>query len=80
MMPRQNGCHLADDEYKGIFLNENAWILIKNSLKLVTTGPIDRVPALVQIMAWRRTDDKPSFEPMIAFVADAYMRHSAAMG
>ena len=26
---------------------------------------INNIPALVQIMAWRRTGDKPSSEPMI---------------
>ena len=30
-------------------------------------------------MAWRRTDDKPSFEPVLARFTDAYMRHSASM-
>ena len=30
-------------------------------------------------MAWRRTGDKPLYEPMMAYVADAYMRHSTSM-
>ena len=30
------------------------WILIKNSLKFVPKGPINNIPALVQIMAWCR--------------------------
>ena len=30
----QNGCHFADNVFKGIFLNENIWISIKISLKL----------------------------------------------
>ena len=38
---------------------------IKISLKFVPKGLIDNNPALVQIMAWRRTDDKPLSEPMI---------------
>ena len=29
-------------------------------------------------MAWRRTDDKPFSEPMIAYVTDAYMRDSVS--
>ena len=62
---RQNGCHFADDILKCIFLNENAWILIKISLKFVPKGPIDNIPALVQIMAWRRPGDKPLSEPMM---------------
>ena len=32
----------------------NAWISIKISLKFVPKGPIDNIPALVQIMAWHR--------------------------
>ena len=28
-------------------------------------GPIDNIPALVQIMAWRRPGDKPLFEPIM---------------
>ena len=39
--------------------------LIKFSLKYVCKGPIDNNPALVQIMAWRRSGDKPLSEPMI---------------
>ena len=46
-------------------LNENVRISIKNSLKFVPKGSINNIPALVQIMAWRRLGDKPLFEPMI---------------
>ena len=49
---RRNRRHLADDIFKCIFLNGNVWILIKNSLKFVPKGPINNIPALVQIMAW----------------------------
>ena len=31
-------------------MNENAWILINISLKFVPKGPINNIPALVQIM------------------------------
>ena len=37
----------------------------KISLKFVPKGPIDNIPALVQIMAWRRPGDKPFSEPMM---------------
>ena len=50
----QKGRRFADDIFKRIFLNENVWISIKISLKFVPKGPIDNIPALVQIMAWRR--------------------------
>ena len=64
--PIQNGRHFADDTFKCIFLNENAWISIKISLKFVSIGPIKNIPALVQIMAWRRPGDKPLSEAMMA--------------
>ena len=65
LRPRQNGRHLADDIFKGIFLNKNVWIPIKFSLKFVPNGPINNIPALVQIMAWRRPGDKPLSEPLV---------------
>ena len=63
--PRQHGRHLPDDIFKCIFLNENVWTSIQISLKFVPKGPIDNIPALVQIMAWRRPGDKPLSEPML---------------
>ena len=65
LRPRQNGRRFADDTFKRIFLNENARISIKISLKFVPKGPINNIPALVQIMAWRRSGDKPLSEPMM---------------
>ena len=61
------------------FLKENVWILIKISLKCVPKGPINNIPALVQIMDWRRPGDKPLSEPMMVEFTDAYMRRSASM-
>ena len=66
LRPRQNGRRFADDTFKRIFLNENVRISIKISLKFVSKGPINNIPALVQIMAWRRSGDKPLSEPMMA--------------
>ena len=54
LRPRQNGRHFPDDIFKCIFFNENAWISIKISLKFVLKGPVNKIPALVQIKAWRR--------------------------
>ena len=65
LRPRLNGRHFADDIFKRIFLNENIWIPIKISLKFVPKGSINHIPALVQIMAWRRPGDKPLSEPMV---------------
>ena len=56
---------LADDIFKCIFMNENVWIPIKISLKFVPKGPINNIPASVQIMAWHRPGDKPLSEPMM---------------
>ena len=62
-----------------IFSDAFSWmkicILIKILLQFVPKGPIDNKPALVQVMAWRRTGDKPLSEPMLTKFTDAYMRH-----
>ena len=65
LRPRQNGRHFADDTFKRIFLNENVRSSIWISLKFVPKGPINNIPALIQIMAWRRPGDKPLSEPMV---------------
>ena len=60
-----------------ILLDENVWI----SLKFVPNDDlINNVPALFQIMTWRRPGDKPlSGAMMVFFIMNAYMRHSASM-
>ena len=63
LRPIQNGQHFADDIFKRIFLNENTSISTNISLKFVSEGRINNIPALVQII-WTN---------------DAYMRHSASM-
>ena len=68
LRPRQNGRRFADDIFKCIFVNENVSISIKNPLKFVPNGPINNIPALVQIMAWRRPGDKPLSEPMMVYL------------
>ena len=74
-LPRQNGCHFADNLFICIFVNEKFCILITISLKFVPKGPIDNIPALVQIMVWRRIGGKPLSEPMLTISTDACMRH-----
>ena len=66
---------LADDIFKCIFLNENYRIPIQISLKFVPRSPIDNKPVLVQVLAWRRIDNKPLLELMLAQFPDRYMRH-----
>ena len=63
----------ADDIFECIFLNEDSRILIEISLKFVPTSPIDNKPALVQVMALRRTGDKPVPESIMVHFSDIYM-------
>ena len=42
---------------------------------LFAKGLIDNKPALVEVMTWCRTGDKPLTEPMLTQFADAYMWH-----
>ena len=65
LRPRQYGRHFPDDIFKCIFLNENVWILITISLIFFPRVELNNIPALVQIMAWRRRGDKPLSEPMM---------------
>ena len=65
---------ITDDIFKSIF-NESAWISITISLKFVPKGPIDYKLALVQEVAWHRTDEKPLPESMLTQFTDAYIRH-----
>ena len=46
LRPRQNGRRFQDI-LKCVFLNENVWISIKISLKLLPKGPISAMPVLV---------------------------------
>ena len=73
--PGQNGRHLPEDIIKCVYMNEKLYISIHISLKFVHKGPIDNIPALVQIMAWRRPGDKPLSEPMLTQITYAYMWH-----
>ena len=49
-------------------MNENVRISINISLKFVPKGLINNIPALIQIMAWRRPGDKPLSEPMVVIL------------
>ena len=52
---------ITDDIFKSIF-NESVWISITTctiSLKFIPNGPIDYKSALVQVVAWHRTGEKP---------------------
>ena len=62
---RQNCHHFTDNIFKCIFLNENVQKFANISWKFVTKVRMYNIPALVQIMAWRRPGDKPLSEPMM---------------
>ena len=62
---RQNGRQFPVNIFKCIFLNENVRISITIAPNFVLNSPIDNIPALVQIMAWRRPGYKPLSEPMM---------------
>ena len=44
-------------------------------MKFGPKGPIDSKSALVQVMAWWRTDDKLLSEQLLTQFNDTYMRH-----
>ena len=58
MRRRQNGCHIADD----ICISSDWKCLNSNDIPLKRTAcvSIHGKSALLQVMAWRRTSDKPS--------------------
>ena len=72
---KKMAANLADDIFNWMFLNRKGRIPIQISLKFVSGSPIDKKPALIQTMAWRRTGDKPLPKPMITQFIDSYTRH-----
>ena len=52
-------------------------ISINISPTFIPNDPISNISALVQMMTCRRSDEKPLFEPMMAWFIEAYMRHPA---
>ena len=69
LRPRQNGRHFAENIFKCIYLNENAWIYRKISLKFIPNVRIYNIPSLVQIMAWHRPGAKPFSEPIMVILS-----------
>ena len=73
--PGQNDCNIADDIYKHMFMNEKFCVLIEISPKFVPKDPVDNKSALVQVMAWHRTGDKPLAETILKQFTETYIRH-----
>ena len=65
LRPTRNKRNFWDDIFKCIFVNENVWMSIKISMEFIPKGPINNIPVLVQIVAWRRQGNKPLSEPMM---------------
>ena len=70
--PRQNGCHLADNIFKGIFFWENCWVSIQISLKFIPKGSSNNKLVLVESMTWCQADNKALSEAMMAQFTDTY--------
>ena len=80
LRPRRYGRHFPDDFFKCIFMTENIWISLMISLMFVSKARINNVPALVQIMVWRRPCDKQLSEPITeSIMMYICMRHSVSM-
>ena len=79
-LPLDNRAAILADILKHIFFNENYRIPIQTSLKFVHVSRIDNKPALVQVMAWHWTGEKPLSLPMVTQLTVAYIRHYAALG
>ena len=64
LRPTQNGRHFPDDIFECTFWI-NLIISIMIPMKFVPKGPIDNIRALVHIMCWNRSGDKPLPEIMM---------------
>ena len=76
--PEQKGHHVAVVIFKCIFMDGLFLNFTQISLKFAPKGLIDK-SMLVQVMAWRRTGDKPLSEPMLTQFIDAHMRQQGEM-
>ena len=63
--PRDKMAAISQTTLSSWILYENVKISIKFSLDFVPEGPINNIPVIVQIMAWRLPGDQPLSEPMV---------------
>ena len=73
----KNGRRLIDDIFRCICMYEKLCISIRLSLRFVPRDPISNKPVFVQVMAWRRTDDKTLPKLMLTKFTNAYIRPSS---
>ena len=62
---RDKMADIFETTFRNTFLNQNASMLNKISLKFVPNGLINNIPSLAQIMAWYWPGDRPLSEPMV---------------
>ena len=70
----------GDDIFKRIFTKGKFCDLIKDTPKYVGKGPIDCKSVLVQMLAWRQTDDKLLPEPIMSQLPGASFTNMALLG
>ena len=63
---RQNGWRFADDAFKRISWMKMLWFWLEFHW-FVPRSPINNIPALVQMMAWHRSGDKPLSKPISVY-------------
>ena len=71
LWPQQIGCHFVDD----ISNVGKICISVEVSLKFVLDGPNNNVSKYVQLMVWRRTDNKLLSETILAKITDTIWRY-----
>ena len=63
---RRDKMNILQTTFSNLFSSKKIFeFRLKISLKFVSNGPINDIPALVQIMAWHRPRDNSLFEPIM---------------
>ena len=60
-------------------MKEKSCVMIRISMRFLPKDPINNKLAMVQVMAWCRTGNKPLPEPMLTQLLNAYMWHYEEM-
>ena len=74
---KYNVCHLADDIFKCIFMDD--FLLIKISLKFVPSGPSDNSATFLYLIRWCRAGGDPWYESTMAYITEILMRRTASI-
>ena len=78
LKPEQNGWYFAGKIFKCIFFNAKDYIWFQILLQFVARVQITK-SALIQVIAWPWTDDKPLPKSMMACATATYMHHQVSM-